>query len=351
MIIAEIGQAHDGSVGILHSYIDALATTGVDAVKFQTHIAEAESSEYEAFRIPFSYVDKTRFDYWKRMELTIDQWIEIKEHCHTVGLQFISSPFSCKAVDVLELAGVDSYKIGSGEISNLLLLEKISTTGKPVILSSGLSNLSELDKAINLFKEKGIAVSVLQCTTAYPTTAEQWGLDIIKKLKERYNIPTGLSDHSGDIVAGLAAAALGADILEFHVVFDKRMFGPDAKASIEIDEIERLVKGVKEIKASLKCEESKDDRTKNVGVLKTLFGKSLCVNKDLPKGHILTFEDLDAKKPAGYGIAPSEYKNLIGKKLTKAMHQWNFINNPDIENNEEKKSMRSYNSPSELQPH
>jgi N-acetylneuraminate synthase len=125
MIIAEIAQAHDGSVGILHSYIDALATTGVDAIKFQTHIAEAESSQFEAFRIPFSYVDKTRFDYWKRMELTVQQWIEVKEHCHKIGVQFISSPFSCKAVDVLEEAGVDIFKIGSGEVSNLLLLEKI----------------------------------------------------------------------------------------------------------------------------------------------------------------------------------------------------------------------------------
>ena len=153
MIIAEIAQAHDGSIGILHSYIDALADTGVDAVKFQTHIAESESSLHEAFRIPFSYVDKTRFDYWKRMELTLEQWIEVKDHCHKVGLLFISSPFSCKAVNVLEAAGVDIYKIGSGEVANLLLLQKIAETRKPVIVSSGMSNYAELDNAINLFKE------------------------------------------------------------------------------------------------------------------------------------------------------------------------------------------------------
>ena len=122
MIIAEIAQAHDGSVGILHSYIDALAETGVDAIKFQTHIAEAESSVQEAFRVPFSYVDKTRYDYWKRMELSESQWKEIKNHCKNLGLLFISSPFSCKAVDVLEEAEVDMYKIGSGEVANLLLL-------------------------------------------------------------------------------------------------------------------------------------------------------------------------------------------------------------------------------------
>ena len=148
MIIAKIGQTHDGSLGILHSYIDALAPIGIDAIKFQTHIAEAESSPYEQFRIAFSYVDKTRYDYWKRMELTLEKWIEVKAHCDSVGLQFISSPFSCAAVDLLEKVGIHQYKVGSGEINNHLLLQKIAETGKPVILSSGMSNLQELDCAI-----------------------------------------------------------------------------------------------------------------------------------------------------------------------------------------------------------
>jgi N,N'-diacetyllegionaminate synthase len=330
MIIAEIGQAHDGSVGILHSYIDALSNTGIDAIKFQTHIAEAESSEFETFRIPFSYVDKTRYDYWKRMELTACQWKEVREHCHQAGLQFISSPFSCQAVDVLEYAGVDAYKIGSGEVTNTLLLQKIALTARPVILSSGMSNLAELDVAVQLFEDYDTEVSVLQCTTAYPTTPAQWGLHIIKQLKERYGIPTGLSDHSGDISACLAATALGADILEFHVVFDKRMFGPDAKASIEIDEVERLVRGVKEIKASLKTDFSKNKQAESTTELKRIFGKSLCVNKDLSAGHVISFEDLEAKKPFGYGIAPANYKNIIGKKLKEPMQQWSFLNPEDL---------------------
>ena len=116
--MAEIGQAHEGSLGILHSYIDALSDTGIDAIKFQTHIAEAESSEYEPFRVEFSYEDKTRFDYWKRMEFSLSQWTGIREHCDEVGLEFISSPFSNMAVDWLEEIGVQEYKIGSGEVSN-----------------------------------------------------------------------------------------------------------------------------------------------------------------------------------------------------------------------------------------
>ncbi|MDQ6812718.1 MAG: N-acetylneuraminate synthase family protein [Bacteroidota bacterium] len=331
MIIAEIGQAHDGSVGILHSYIDALANTGVDAVKFQTHIAEAESSSFETFRVPFSYVDKSRYDYWQRMQLTTEQWVEVKEHCHKVGLQFISSPFSCQAVDVLKAAGVDCYKVGSGEVTNLLMLEKIAETGKPVILSSGMSTLQELDTAVGLFKEKKIEVSVLQCTTAYPTKPSEWGLHIIKQLKTRYNIATGLSDHSGDMMACLAATALGADLLEFHVVFDKRMFGPDARASIEIDEIERLAIGVKQIRASLENTFCKDSIAESMSGLKQLFGKSLCVNKDLPTNHTISVKDLEAKKPSGYGIAPSDYKSIIGKKLNKALSQWDFLNHKDFQ--------------------
>ncbi len=138
--IAEIGQAHEGSLGILHSYIDALSSTGVSAIKFQMHIAEAESSEYEPFRVKFSYEDATRFDYWKRMEFTLEQWKGIKKHCDEVGLEFLCSPFSNLAVDWLEEIGVNRYKIGSGEVNNFLLLEKIAQTKKPIILSSGMSS-------------------------------------------------------------------------------------------------------------------------------------------------------------------------------------------------------------------
>jgi N-acetylneuraminate synthase len=210
------------------------------------------------------------------------------------------------------------------------LLEKIAATGKPVILSSGMSTIEELDVAVNMFKERKVEVAVLQCTTAYPTQPEQWGLHIIKELNTRYNIKAGFSDHSGDITACLAATALGAEILEFHVVFDKRMFGPDAKASIEIDEVEKLVTGVKQIRVSLQNKFCKNRLAENMSGLKQLFGKSLCINKNLPANHTISFEDLEAKKPFGYGIAPSDYKSIIGKKLNRALNQWEFLNREDI---------------------
>ena len=157
-IIAEIAQAHNGSLAAAHRYIDALAKTGIDAIKFQTHIAEAESSIYEPFRIKFSNQDKTRFDYWKRMEFSLEQWKDLKQHCDDVGLEFMSSPFSNAAVDLLEQVGVKTYKIGSGEVSNFLLLEKIAQTGKPIILSSGMSSFEELDKTVAFLKSKSCRI-------------------------------------------------------------------------------------------------------------------------------------------------------------------------------------------------
>lgn len=330
LIIAEIAQAHDGSLGILHSYIDALAKAGVDAVKFQTHIAEAESSEHEPFRVNFSYEDKTRYDYWERMGFTLEQWKEIKNHCDQVGVEFISSPFSNAAVDLLEEVGVKRYKIGSGEVNNLLMLEKIARTNKPIILSSGMSSFAELDASVSFLQDKGIETSVLQCTTAYPTKPTEWGLDVMETLRQRYNLTTGFSDHSGDVYACLAAAAKGAEILEFHAVFDKRMFGPDAPASMDIDEIAFMVKGVRQISESLAVKIDKDDNSK-FDTLKGIFEKSLAVNKDLKAGSVLQFEDLEAKKPKGFGIDASEYESIIGKKLNKNLNKWDFLNKVDID--------------------
>jgi len=328
MIIAEIAQAHDGSLGILHSYIDALAATGVDAVKFQTHIAEAESSAHEPFRVKFSYEDATRFDYWKRMEFTAEQWAGIKKHCDDKGLAFMSSPFSNAAVDLLEQVGVERYKVGSGEINNLLLLQKIALTGKPVILSSGMSAWGELDSAVQLFQSNNILVSVLQCISAYPAKPEQWGLNVIQQLKQRYNIPVGYSDHSGDIFACLAAAALGAEIFEFHAVFDKRMFGPDAAASIVIDDIKRLTKGIHQIQTALQHPAKKD--AENMQEMKNIFEKSLAVNQSLPKGSVLRFEHLEAKKPKGYGTSASAFGSVLGKQLKHDKQQWDFLQNSDL---------------------
>lgn len=329
-IIAEIGQAHDGSLGILHSYIDALAETGIDAIKFQTHIAAAESSSAEPFRVNFSYEDKTRYDYWERMGFNKEQWHGIKAHCDEVGLEFMSSPFSQAAVDLLEEVGVKRYKIGSGEVTNFLMLEKICRTGKPIILSSGMSNFSELDKAVNFIAEYGNDLSILQCTTSYPTPPERLGLNVIGDLKARYPRHTvGLSEHTAEMYACIAAVALGAQVLEFHAVFDRRIFGPDAKSSLTVDEIKTMVGQIRKLETTLANPIDKTDNSK-YKELKKIFEKSLAVNKPLPAGHVLTFEDLEAKKPAGEGIDASEFKQVIGKKIKQAKQKYEFLHLDDI---------------------
>jgi N-acetylneuraminate synthase len=328
-LITEIAQAHDGSLGILHSYIDAVAKTGVQAIKFQMHIAEAESSQYEPFRIKFSKEDATRYDYWKRMEFTIDQWREIKQHCDEVGLDFICSPFSNLAVDWLEEVGVHTYKVGSGEVNNFLLLEKIAQTGKPIIISSGMSSYDELDKTVAFLKSKNSNFSVLQCTTAYPTKPEQYGLQVIAEIKERYNVPVGFSDHSAKVATGIAAVALGAEILEFHVVFHRSLFGPDAEASLTLEETKQLVESVNDIYLAQNSSLNKNSN-ESFQELKAIFEKSLAINKNLPQGHIITFDDLESKKPKGYGISAADFQKVIGRKLNINMSQWDFLNEEDL---------------------
>ncbi len=329
-LIAEIAQAHEGSLGILHSYIDAVAKTGVHAIKFQMHIAEAESSIHEPFRVKFSKEDATRYDYWKRMEFSLEQWKDIKTHCDEVGLDFICSPFSNLAVDWLEEVGVHTYKIGSGEVNNLLLLEKISKTGKPIMISSGMSSFDELDETVRFLKSKNAHFSILQCTTAYPTKPQQYGFNVINELKKRYNIPVGFSDHSSYISTGIAAVALGAEILEFHVVFHKDMFGPDAIASLTIEETKELVIAVERINSAQHNPiiKSNNEAFKE---LKLIFEKSLAINKDLPKGHTITFNDLESKKPSGFGISAQQFPTVIGKKLTHNKAKWDFLNEDDLE--------------------
>lgn len=328
-LIAEIAQAHDGSVGILHSYIDAIATTGVQAIKFQMHIAAAESSIHEPFRVKFSIEDATRYDYWKRMEFTLQQWKDIKKHCDEVGLDFICSPFSNLAVDWLEKIGVQSYKVGSGEVNNLLLLEKITRTGKPIIISSGMSSFSELDETVAFLKSKKSNFSILQCTTAYPTKPEQYGLNVIQELKERYHVPIGFSDHSAKNSTGIAAVALGAEILEFHVVFHRSMFGPDAVASLTIEETKQLVEAINDLYAAQNKLINKNN-TDAFKELKSIFEKSLAVNKDLPIGHVITFEDLESKKPKDYGIPAQNFAAVIGRKLKNNKAKWDFLNEEDL---------------------
>ncbi|MDA7546245.1 N-acetylneuraminate synthase family protein [Alphaproteobacteria bacterium] len=328
-VIAEIGQAHDGSLGILHSLIEVAANIGVDAVKFQMHIAEAESSISEPFRLNFSYEDQTRYDYWKRMEFSKKEWEFIKKKCDDLGVEFLVTPFSNTAIDWLENIGVEKYKVGSGDASNLLLLEKIASTKKEVIISSGLATLDEIDQSILIFKRNNIPYTIMQCTTKYPTPPNDVGLGWIKKFKERYNCPVGFSDHSGTIFSGLGAITLGAEVIEAHITFDKKMFGPDSKASLTVNEFKKMIEGIRFIEMA-RGEGTKKDLTSEKKELRRIFGRAIAVNKKLSPGHIITIDDLEVKKPADCGIPVNDFKKIIGKKLINHKNKWEFLDFNDF---------------------
>ena len=330
MIIAEIGLSHDGSLGTAHSYIDALANSGADAIKFQTHIADAESSDFEPFRVNFSKQDKTRQQYWKRTEFTIEQWMGLKKHCEDLNIEFISTPSSISAVELLEKLNIARYKVGSGDTTNLLLLKRLGITKKPILLSSGMSSFDELEKAITFIEKFGNPLTLMQCTSKYPTSPKEWGLNIIQELKNRFELPVGFSDHSGTIHACLAAAVMGAEVFEFHVVFDKRQFGPDVSSSIKIDQVKILTDGIKTIQTAMNYPLNKDNIFQFED-LKNMFGKSLSVNKNKKAGEIIKFEDLESKKPSEYGISAIEFEKVIGKTLNKNLAKWSFLNWEDLD--------------------
>jgi len=316
LIIAEVAQAHDGSLGTAHAYVDAAARAGADAVKFQTHIAAAESTPGEPFRVKFSPQDATRYDYWKRMEFTESQWQGLSRHAREAGLIFLSTPFSFEAVDLLDRLGVPAWKVGSGEVTNLPMLARMAATGRGVMISSGMASWEELDSAAATVAARGAAMAVFQCTTAYPCPAERLGLNVLGELRERYGCPVGLSDHSGAIYASLAAATLGANLLEVHLVLSRECFGPDVKASVTTGELAQLVEGVRFIERALNHPLDKQQVAGEMSELKTMFGKSVVAARDLPAGHRLAETDLALKKP-GSGIPAARLGDVVGRRLTR----------------------------------
>jgi N,N'-diacetyllegionaminate synthase len=330
LIIGEVAQSHDGSLGQAHAFIDAIASAGADAVKFQTHIAHAESTRAEPWRLKFSRQDDSRYAYWERMEFTAEQWAGLKEHADERGLLFLSSPFSLPAVELLDKIGMNVWKIASGEVGNTVLLKRILENRQPVILSSGLSDWSELDEAVSEIRASKTDYAVLQCTSAYPCPPEKIGLNLIEELQYRYYCPVGLSDHSGQIYASLAAVARGAEVLEVHVALSREMFGPDVAASVTTAELKQLVEGVRQIEKMLANPVDKHASAAELAELRRNFTKSIYAAEELAAGTILTGRHLILKKP-GIGIPAGQMQNLIGQKLVRSLHADELVLLADIE--------------------
>lgn len=313
-VIAEVAQAHDGSLGTAHAYIDAAADAGADAIKFQTHIADAESTLDEPWRVRFSRQDVSRYDYWKRMEFAPDEWSGLAEHCKDQDIEFMSSPFSVESVDLLSSLGMRLWKIASGEIYNPPLIEAVLATGAPVVFSTGMSRLEELDPIVEQARQQGNEFALLQCATAYPCPPELWGFGVMEEIRNRYHCLAGFSDHSGDIFAGLSAAALGASILEVHITFSRNAFGPDVPASVTPDDLARLVTGVRQICLAREANPDKSTIAEQTGGLRDIFGRSLALGEDLDAGTRIEAHHLALKKPAG-GIPWSSRGDVIGRTL------------------------------------
>ncbi|WP_135081496.1 N-acetylneuraminate synthase family protein [Terasakiella sp. SH-1] len=321
-IIAEIGSVHDGSFGNALKLIELAAKCGADIVKFQTHIAEAETLPNAP--MPPYFKGEPRLEYFKRTAFSIEQWEQIVQCCSENKVQFLSSPFSLEAVDLLEKVNVSCYKVASGEVSNTPLLKKITQTGKPVLLSSGMSNWQELGRAITALSDCQ-EIMIMQCTSAYPCPPTRVGLNIISEMTNHYKLPVGFSDHTTDCAAAFAAAALGAVCIEKHLTFSKAMYGSDAANAMEPEEFTTFCRGIKSIWKMLDNPVNKDDLSPYLD-MKKVFEKSIVTTKALGKGDCIQEKDLSYKKP-GDGIAAWRYNEVLSKKLRHAVpanHQLSF---------------------------
>ncbi len=330
LIIGEVALTHDGSLGLAHAFVDAIAAAGADAVKFQTHIAAAESTPSEPFRVKFSRQDETRYDYWKRMEFTEEQWRGLAQHARDRGIVFLSSPFSVQAIELLDRVGTPLWKIASGETSNTMLLDRILDTRRPVLLSTGMSPIDEIDAAVARVRARGVDVGVFQCTTAYPCPADRVGLNLIPFYRERYGCWVGLSDHSATIYPGLAGAALGMDMLEVHVTLSREMFGPDVIASVTTSELRQLVDGVRFIERMRANPIDKNASAQETAPLRRLFTRSIVASASLPAGTVITREHVAIKKP-GTGLSPDRLEDIIGRRLARPVTVDQLLAVEDIE--------------------
>jgi N,N'-diacetyllegionaminate synthase len=312
-IIAEIGSVHDGSFGNACKLIEAAAQAGAQIVKFQTHIAEAESLPNAPS--PGYFQAEPRMEYFRRTAFQEAQYREFVKLSNKLGVEFLSSPFSLEAVDFLESIGVQSYKIPSGEVSNLPLLERVAETKKTTYLSSGMSDWAEIDAAVKVLKKGGPLV-IMQCSSEYPCKPEHVGLNVLTEMAERYKCPVGFSDHTLGFAASLGAVFHGAIAIEKHFTFSKQMYGSDAKHSMEPEEFRKFCEEIQDAYRIAKNPVDKNDLG-SYREMKKIFEKSVVLLRDLPAGTILEKQHLAYKKP-GDGIRAFEYQKVIGKKLKSA---------------------------------
>lgn len=313
LVIAEAGVNHNGSIETAKQLARTAKECGADIVKFQTAKLDSLVSKYAGmaqYQKENIGKEASQKEMLKKLLLPYPEFEILADYCREIGIQFLSTPFDLESISFLEHLGLDMWKIPSGEVTNLPYLIKIARTGKPVILSTGMCRMSEVEKAVEILREYGTtSLSVLHCTTEYPAPYEDANLSAIKALRERLHVPVGYSDHTAGTEASIAAVALGAVIIEKHFTISRQMEGPDHKASLEPEELKKLISGIRNIETALGNGNkipSKSER-KNINVAR----KSIVAKQKIKKGEILTEENITTKRP-GNGISPMRWFEILG---------------------------------------
>ena len=322
IIIAEAGVNHNGDIETAKRLIDVASDAGVDYVKFQTFKAErlvspsAQKAKYQI--VNDTSKDDSQLKMLKKLELSDNDHKELISYCKSKNISFFSTAFDEEGISYLSSLNFDMFKIPSGELTNYPYLKAIAKTGLPVILSTGMANLDEIDKTINVLVSYGTKkkeITVLHCNTEYPTPMIDVNLKAMLTIKEKLGVSIGYSDHTLGLEVPIAAVALGAKIIEKHFTLDRSLKGPDHKASLEPNELKEMVIAIRNIEMAISgngLKEASLSEKKNIHIAR----KSIHLNKNLSKGHIICEEDIIALRP-GDGISPMEWNNIIGKKLKK----------------------------------
>ncbi len=321
-IIAEAGVNHNGDIELAKKLVDIAVEAGTDAVKFQTFKAEnvvtknAPKADYQAKN---TGSNESQHEMLKELELSEDEFKELYKYTKRRGIIFLSTPFDFESVDFLEELGVPAFKVSSADLTNLPFLKYIAEKRKPIILSTGMGTLGEIEEAINTIKNAGNEdIILLHCVTSYPAKFESLNLRAIQTLKEAFKLPVGFSDHSLGIYASIAAVALGAVVIEKHFTLDKNLPGPDHKASLNPEELKEMIEEIRIIEKALGdgIKRAAPEETE----IRRVVRRSIVAKVDIPKGATITKDMITFKRPET-GLSPKYYKEIIGKKARKKINK------------------------------
>lgn len=313
-IIAEAGVNHNGDINIAKKLVDAAVEADADAIKFQTFKAEelvCESAKKAEYQIQHTEKSESQLEMLKKLELDVNMHKILIDYCNDKQIMFLSTPFDMKSIDLLEELNINLYKIPSGEITNYPYLKKIAGLRKKIIMSTGMSYLSEVKAAIDVLRENGAEdITVLHCNTEYPTPIEDVNLNAMLTMKKELNVNIGYSDHTIGIEVPIAAVAMGATVIEKHFTLDKEMEGPDHKASLNPEELKLMVKSIRRVEKALGKYEKvpSNSEIKNLAVVR----KSIVAKSEIKKGTTFTEENIICKRP-GNGISPMKWNEIVGK--------------------------------------